>query len=358
MKKRKELIRQIKDFVGTNRTGDAIKLLADEQLSDLDKELVMLNSRFSKLSEESRVGIIDADSAQIQLNKINFDLLALTELIEEQAVAAESNKPVKNEVSPNVPGKNVRQSDAESNSSTKYLLIGAGVLLAAVLGIWSIMRSPGESKDVKSPVVQETPKTVVPDVDPQIALDSIKKELDRKETARKDSLNRLKKIFVGADFEGGTIVYLDTIARRGLIMANLDAQVGEIYWREDLSLEKAGATGKRLFDGEKNTLKIVREFGEGKYPAKICIDYESEGFFDWYLPSEKELDVLYDYSKTHEGFRDKYYWSSTEYAGDQDVYYRSFYNGSRFKSIPLNRRNFKRQNKARVRPVRSFYFDK
>ena len=137
MKNHEELIKQIKDFVGKNKTGKAIKLLASEQLSDLDKELIILNSRYSKLTEEKRLGIIDGDTAQRQLNQINFDLLALTELIEDRAATPQAStqsssvqKSVKKEatVSKNV----VNQG---SNDLIKYVLIGVGLLVAAGLGL-------------------------------------------------------------------------------------------------------------------------------------------------------------------------------------------------------------------------------
>jgi hypothetical protein len=81
MENHEELIQEVKHLIGANRTEKALELLAKAQLSDLDKDLIILNSRYSKVKEDQRLGVIDEDLAQRRLNTINRDLLELSEKI-------------------------------------------------------------------------------------------------------------------------------------------------------------------------------------------------------------------------------------------------------------------------------------
>ncbi|WP_224490291.1 hypothetical protein [Robertkochia flava] len=59
-----------------------------------------------------------------------------------------------------------------------------------------------------------------------------------------------------------------------------------------------GANFERVFyddmsrDGEINTEKIVKAYGEGVYAARVCYDLEYNGFSDWYLASGVENAIL------------------------------------------------------------------
>ena len=371
MRKHEELVKQIKDFVSKNKTGQAIKLLAKEQLSDIDKELIILNSRYSKLSEEKRLGIIDGDSAQRQLNKINFDLLALMELIEERAASPQASVPVQKTIKKEATVTKTINNQG-SNDLMKYLMIGAGLLLAAVLGYWGFANSQSDSKDNTKPPVVVTENPPV-EVDPKPEINSNPTPPVEEEPEKPDKIDlepetdevspftpilegeeRSEQIYIGNHFEGGTIIYIDTINKFGLVMATSDALTEEIKWL-DRPFDKARANQTALFKGKSNTKKLVEKFGEGLYPAKVCADFVDEGFDDWYLPSKDELDLMYDYNN-HKGFKHKYYWSSTEIA-DKHVYYKSFFNGRSYQYIPTgNPKNFSRQNKGKIRPVRRFTF--
>ena len=51
MAQHEELIHQVKELIRNNRTGKALELLAKEQLSSLDKDLIILNGQYSKIKD-------------------------------------------------------------------------------------------------------------------------------------------------------------------------------------------------------------------------------------------------------------------------------------------------------------------
>ena len=57
---------------------------------------------------------------------------------------------------------------------------------------------------------------------------------------------------------------------------------------------------------------IKTQVDNGDYAAKICKDYRGGGFNDWYLPSINELRKLSQNRLSIGGFKDYFYWSSTE----------------------------------------------
>lgn len=121
-----------------------------------------------------------------------------------------------------------------------------------------------------------------------------------------------------------------------------------------------GADGTAIGTGAQNTIDIVTQFGgqepyanKTDYAAKLCSDLESGGYADWFLPSQDELNAIWDNlvddgtgaNSGVGGFAGDYYWSSSEGsslgAWDQD-----FANG--------NQNNLNKDNVKRVRAVRAF----
>lgn len=373
MGKYEKLVKQVRDLISNNQTGEALEILAKEQLSSLDKELIILNSRFSKLEEDQRLGIVDENSAQIRLNKINVDLLNLSERIgesisvpevEEKTVSeppqpSEKTEDIKKEEPAKVKPKKASEKrnkettptpkPAEKSNSKKFILIGITVLvLAGAIGggiMWSQQNAEKAKVQEKARIEAANKKRE------QAKRDSIQAAARAK--AEKDSLDRIKKIVKGKKFEGGIIFYIDDSGQHGLVYAQGDLTPTKITWF-DGPIEKAGAFDTGIYDGKRNTEKLVKKFGDGNYPAKLCDDFEFEGFSDWYLPSQEELDLLWEFTAInrsnssivkHRGFTDDYYWSSTEINGE-DVYYRSFFNKGQYTLIGRNR--------AKVRPIRKF----
>ena len=65
-----------------------------------------------------------------------------------------------------------------------------------------------------------------------------------------------------------------------------------------------------------NTERIIINQGGGNYAAQLCANYRGGGYGDWYLPSKRELNLLYRQKAVVGGFANDYYWSSTAYIGD------------------------------------------
>ncbi len=118
---------------------------------------------------------------------------------------------------------------------------------------------------------------------------------------------------IGDEYGGGKVAWIDGTGQHGMIAAKADLPGGNSYsWNE---------------------------------ATHACRDLVENGYSDWYLPTQAELQKLHEAKSAVGGFVDYSYWSSTEgcarYAWFQDFGIGSQTNDSK---------NFK----WRVRPVRSF----
>jgi len=110
-------------------------------------------------------------------------------------------------------------------------------------------------------------------------------------------------------------------------------------------------TERKIGTGKTNTHRILNFFksiGEVGKIAQLCVTLNSNGYIDWFLPSQDELNLIYvNLKKKNIGeFKDGYYWSSTLNYGDKawgryftDGYIIDFINGD---------------YKNRIRAVRQF----
>ena len=358
MKSYKELVDKVKDLIRKNKTNKALELLAKEQLSTLDQQLILINSRYSKLREEQTLGILDDDTAQRTLNKINVELLALADKIgkhqstpEMEKLATEVDQAISRE--PTSSTKEIKHKTTSNPSSTasseggskNKLLIGGtiGVLLVALIGYFGMQQSS------KKPNIKPTNNTQLVknqrDKEIRDSIANVKKiEANKK---NQEDLDRIKNIAVGKTFEGGIIFYVDDTKLHGLIMSLGDQCPKPINWFGETK-GKAFAFDTGIYGGFKNTARLVKKFPEKDHPAQLCENFEYDGFDDWYLPSQKELDKLYEFNQTlprAQRLEQEYYWSSTEF-NSNDVYYKSFFNGNPYYLI--------KNNKAKVRAIRKF----
>lgn len=117
-------------------------------------------------------------------------------------------------------------------------------------------------------------------------------------------------IEIGSNYQGGIIFFIDETGQHGLIAAKEDQSITDPWWNHEFLI--TGAVS--LSDGKGNTKLIIQTQGNtGLYAAKLCSDYESEGYKDWFLPSKDQLNILYQNKHLMEGFAEELYWSSTEY---------------------------------------------
>jgi len=375
MKTHEELVKQAKDFISKHKTGKAIELLEKADLPKLEMHIINLSSRFSKLSKDMQLNILDNDTTERTLNKINVDLFELLNTIEKGGAIEEVKAaPVKvEEVAPSIQTPPQNNSDtkalkkslektlptssiASKSNSKMYIILAAGLLLLAAGAFWFYNQSK------KTAAAEDLQKQKQKQEQAQAEEDAKNKESEK--TKKIADFNKVKKeAFVGNDFRGGIIFYVEEDEEdeelRGLIAARGDAHPTKISWLgNNKSPVKAGAFKDGLFDGKGNTTLIYEKFKDDKvlFPAKLCVDYAvSDGenkYDDWYLPSEDELDKLYDYSNRDESklegsFTNDYYWSSTE-VNTANVYYRSFYKGNGRSYTKLG------NNKGKVRPIRKF----
>lgn len=113
--------------------------------------------------------------------------------------------------------------------------------------------------------------------------------------------------FIGEKFGGGIVFYVYDGGQHGLIAAPVDQSTG-IKWGKMIAIDPAN---EEPGAGKLNTERIVGGIGEGDYAALVCVRYDGGNYFDWYLPSKFELNLLYQQKKVVGGFADNFYWSST-----------------------------------------------
>jgi len=160
------------------------------------------------------------------------------------------------------------------------------------------------------------------------------------------------KHYIGELYGGGIVVgvWKEAGVEKGLITSLTDISIGAAW--SNIATTDIGLTAQSLYEGQTNTNAIIAQVGHYASAAKICNDYTSGGYNDWYLPSVWELRMCYNSALivnkvlgATNGFQWNYYWSSTEYDND-DAYVLVFYNGN---NIFPNK-----GNTHRVRAVRRF----
>ena len=114
--------------------------------------------------------------------------------------------------------------------------------------------------------------------------------------------------FIGEKFGGGIVFFIDETGEHGLIAAPED-QASSIEW---------GCMGYHvgasfLTDGKKNTALIVQKCGR-RTAAMLCASLTEGGFSDWYLPSQSELNLLFQQANKIGNLSGGVYCSSTEYS--------------------------------------------
>lgn len=115
---------------------------------------------------------------------------------------------------------------------------------------------------------------------------------------------------LGEFIYGGIIFYLDQTGEHGLICAPTDQSLAALWG----NCTPAGATGKEIGTGKGNTLDIVNGCPGMETAARLCYDLEINGYNDWFLPSINELALIFNnlHQKGLGGFKDTFYWSSTQ----------------------------------------------
>ncbi len=151
-----------------------------------------------------------------------------------------------------------------------------------------------------------------------------------------DCDGNITEYIVGMEAEGGIVFYVDETGQHGLVAAMEDLTEGSNMgdWGTPEGFEwgccgstVSGADGQSIGTGYQNTLDIVAQNCQtengGITAAQATLNYETEGYSDWYLPSKDELVEMYNTignggpEGNIGGFEMSdypYYWSSSEYS--------------------------------------------
>ena len=125
----------------------------------------------------------------------------------------------------------------------------------------------------------------------------------------------------GEVYCGGTILYIDSTGRHGLIAARKDGMYDsnyEIPWGCYGLQITSGNRAMSKSNGEGNTMAIVADCNREHIAARYCYDLSIPDdtiiWDDWYLPAIDELYTLYNNRDKLDGLGGQYYWSSTSYS--------------------------------------------
>lgn len=148
---------------------------------------------------------------------------------------------------------------------------------------------------------------------------------------------------IGGTYGGGIIFSLDNTGMHGLIAADADLKM-KAKWGCSGSLIP-GADGTAIGTGAKNSDTITYGCNESNIAARICRQFGSGNYSDWFLPSKDELSTLYSQKVVVGGFSDGIYWSSSQ-ADKDSAWAQNFSNGA---NMIRNK-----SDSAFVRAVRAF----
>ncbi len=149
---------------------------------------------------------------------------------------------------------------------------------------------------------------------------------------------------LGQTSRGGIVFYIDGSGEHGLVAASADLGTGSEWGCYGTTIN--GADGISIGSGNQNTIDISRDCTDLSTAARLCYDYTSGGFDDWYLPSKDELDQMYKNKTMIGGFRLDSYWSSSEVSASR-AWLQSFNTGTQYGTT-------NKDYGTNVRPIRSF----
>ena len=151
---------------------------------------------------------------------------------------------------------------------------------------------------------------------------------------------------IGDNYAGGIVFYVNDAGTFGLVCTSTD-QSTNAPW--GCSQTYQGAINTGLGTGNLNTEVIIVNCGETNTAAAICSNLVYNGYDDWYLPSNDELNLMYTNLKLNGlgNFATARYWSSTEF-NSTTAYDCLFYTGE------INIFAGSKTNLKHVRAVRIF----
>ena len=118
--------------------------------------------------------------------------------------------------------------------------------------------------------------------------------------------------WIGQNYQGGKIFYIDKSKKHGLIAAEFDLP-NTVWGCTYDSIEVLGINETAVGRGSSNSQIIVQQCGENTAAGK-CLQLDTLGFNDWYLPSMEEMrGVSENLGRLGQAnLTPGYYWSSTQ----------------------------------------------
>jgi len=119
-------------------------------------------------------------------------------------------------------------------------------------------------------------------------------------------------LYIGQNYAGGIIFYIDGTGIHGLVCAESDQSTGAEWGCFGTTIP--GADGTAVGTGAQNTIDIEAGCTDPGTAADICANLSLNGYDDWFLPSKDELNLIYSnlYLAGLGGLSYSRYWSSTE----------------------------------------------
>jgi len=100
--------------------------------------------------------------------------------------------------------------------------------------------------------------------------------------------------FIGEQYEGGIIFHLWEDAKEELHGLVVSLEKSEAFYPySNLRNELIGSSAQSAWNGLANTLHIVQQNGHLRSCAEYCLELNTQGYNDWYLPSIDELHLLW-----------------------------------------------------------------
>jgi hypothetical protein len=164
---------------------------------------------------------------------------------------------------------------------------------------------------------------------------------------------------IGNLAHGGIVFWVDETGEHGLVCAKED-QSTNIRWYNGSYIEaKTNGTGNKV-TGRMKTFRIMQSQGSdfNSYAAGICANLKltvaRKTYNDWYLPTMKELLLMYRNQKIINAKSEEngghalsnYYWSSSEFNENKAHYYDM--------NSPLKNKPADKETLRSVRAVRAF----
>ncbi len=167
-----------------------------------------------------------------------------------------------------------------------------------------------------------------------------------------DSEDQADPIAIGDFHEGGIVFYIDSSGEQGLVVALSDQSFEAPWGCPPIVVQGADAT--QLGTGAQNTVDINSSCSTAGIAAALCADLQLNGFDDWFLPSQDELNELYITADAIEqaiidnggnAFDDTEYWTSSQQTSNT-VFAQNFNGGTQLA--------FPEDQLKNVRAIRAF----